>query len=134
MIQKLVEHYMSNKNKIEEIYKTKHPEDYKEVVKNVIDILSTVEEYGSPDPERIHVINDGDYQGTLLYIIGAKGYQPDNYWFVKVGYGSCSGCDTLESIRGYQNTTPNEQQIKDYMTLSLHIIQGLKAMDEDVVY
>ena len=81
-------------------------------------------------PERIHKIDDGDYQGTLLFVIAAKGYQPSKYWAVSVGYGSCSGCDTLEGIKsdGDYGESPNKQQIADYMTLALHIVQGLKQI------
>ena len=113
----------------------KHPDDYREMVRNVISVITDEKEYGSynPDPERIHEIDDGDYQGTLVYVIGAKGYQPSKYWYVKVEYGSCSGCDTLQAIRdsGYGYDTPNAEQVKDYMTLALHIVQRLKKMGDD---
>jgi hypothetical protein len=45
-----------------------------------------------------------------------------------VGYGSCSGCDTLQGISDYSHAAPNEKQIDDYMTLALHIVQGFKAV------
>lgn len=128
MIQKFVDRYMANKHELEKQFSEKHPEDYKEIVKAVITILNDTQEYGSPDPERIHEIDDGDYQGTLLYIIGASGYQPSKYWAVKVYYGSCSGCDTLQAIRGYSSEQPNDEQVKDYMTLALHIVQGIKEI------
>ena len=83
----------------------------------------------TPDPERIHRIDDGNYQGTLVYVIGEKGYQPDKYWYVKVDYGSCSGCDTLEGIRDYTDDAPTDEQAKDYMTVALHIVQGMKPME-----
>lgn len=57
------------------------------------------------------------------------GYQPHRYWYVLVGYGSCSGCDTLEGIRNYDNTPPNENQVQEYWTLCLHVAQGLKEME-----
>ena len=74
-------------------------------------------------------IDHGDYQGTLLFIIAASGYQPNKYWFVKVDYGSCSGCDTLEGIRCYSDGPPSDAQVADYMTLALHILQGIKPLD-----
>jgi hypothetical protein len=127
MIQEFIDKYMSNKNELRKLYSEKHPEDYAEVVKNVINLLSGG--YGSPDPERIHVIDDGDYQGTLLFIIPNHGYQPRTYWAVFVDYGSCSGCDTLESIREHSSKKPTEQQIDGYMTLSLHIVQSIKQIN-----
>ncbi|HSH24992.1 MAG TPA: hypothetical protein VLA13_05585, partial [Massilibacterium sp.] len=82
---------------------------------------------GTPDPERIHSIDDGDYEGTLVFVIAEKGYQPHEYWYVRVWYGSCSGCDTLQRLEGRGDEIPVEE-VKGYMTLSLHVIQQLKAM------
>lgn len=52
------------------------------------------------DTESITVIDDGDYQGTQLFLIPFDTYQPSEseYLLTYVGYGSCSGCDTLLSI------------------------------------
>jgi hypothetical protein len=111
----------------------KHPSEYKDIVKAVVSVVASADEYDDPDPERIHEINDGDYRGTLVFVIAAKGYQPSRYWYVKVGYGSCSGCDTLQAIHSYSDEPPSESQLKDYMTLALHIVQGLKEMGADVV-
>ncbi len=128
MIKNFVEAFVNNGHLIQAKYMKAHPENYAEVVKNVVEIMPEVD-YEKPDPARIHEIDDGDYQGTLLYIIAAEGYQPSQYWYVTVSYGSCSGCDTLEGIKGYGDGPPSEQQVKDYMTLSLHIVQGIKLME-----
>jgi len=45
-----------------------------------------------------------------------------------VSYGSCSGCDTLEAIRDYSGDTPTEKQLDEYMTLALHVVQGLRQI------
>lgn len=86
------------------------------------------DEYEKPDPERITVINHGDYQGTLVFVIGSDGYQPYTYWATKVSYGSCSGCDTIEAIRGYSYNPVTNKQVQDYMTLTLHMLQSLKEI------
>jgi hypothetical protein len=128
MIADFVKSWDANKASVRATF-AHHPEDYKAIVRAVIEMLAAnSSEYDKPDPERIHEINDGDYQGTLVYVIGASGYQPYRYWYVKVSYGSCSGCDTLEAIRGYQYGAPDESQVSQYMTLALHITQGLKEM------
>lgn len=101
-----------------------HPEDYAAVVKAVVEVVSD-----DLDPERVHAIDDGHYQGTLVFVIAEAGYQPSRYWYVMVAYGSCSGCDTLEGIRKYDDDPPTEKQIDLYMTLALHVVQGLKEMD-----
>jgi hypothetical protein len=135
MIAEFVQRWEAKKEHIRALFTTKHPDDYAEVVKNVIIHLAPdPENYDPyPDPERIHEIDDGDYQGTLLFVIAAEGYQPSDYWYVRVGYGSCSGCDTLEAIKMYSDELPNEKAIDDYMTLALHIVQGLKKLDGETV-
>lgn len=129
MIKTFVDRFQNHRAEIEEKLKVKHPEDYAALVKIVVEVIGGDYNDG-PDPERIHAINDGDYQGTLVFVIAEKGYQPTDYWYVRVSYGSCSGCDTLEAIRSYLDGPPTEKQIKDYMTLVLHIVQGIKKMDE----
>lgn len=131
MIAEFVELFMAGKPKLEALFSEKHPENYKAIVEAVMAVLNNGEHYGAPDPKRIHELDDGDYQGTLVYVIAATGYQPSDYWYVKVGYGSCSGCDTLEGIRSYSDDKPTEDQVRDYMTLALHIVQGLKKMGDD---
>jgi hypothetical protein len=130
MISKFVDRFMQNKPQLRAVFAAGHPDDYKAIVRAVIQSI-VGDGYADPDADRIHQIDDGDYQGTLVFVIAAHGYQPDDYWFVKVGYGSCSGCDTLEAIREYRDNAPTENQIDQYMTLALHIVQGLKSMQVD---
>lgn len=130
MIREFVDAWDSRKQEVREKFELKHPDSYGDVVRAVVGILGDSEAYGSPDPDRITSINHGDYQGTLLFVIGANGYQPDDYWYVKVNYGSCSGCDTLQAIWEYSSDPPTDKQVDEYMTLALHIVQGLKSMNE----
>lgn len=129
MITTFVDRFLREKETLRKRFELKCPESYEDIVREVITVI-TGEEYGdySPDPERIHTIDDGHYQGTLVFVIAAKGYQPSDYWYVKVAYGSCPACDTLEKIRGYSENAPTTEQVNDYMTLALHIVQGLKSM------
>jgi len=133
MITEFVGRFMEKKADLQELFAAEHPKDYKAVIKAVVSILNNGNDNRSLDPERIHEIDDGNYQGTLIYVIGATGYQPNDYWYVKISYGSCTGCDTLEAIRRYSNKKPNEEQVRDYMTLALHVVQGLKKMGDDEV-
>lgn len=128
MIQEFVDKFMERKADLRVIFAKEHPADYKAIVEAVVTLLHDENAYVSPDPERIVEIDHGDYQGTLVYIIGASGYQPSEYWAVQVYYGSCSGCDTLQAIHQYSDDPPNEKQIDDYMTLALHIVQGIKSI------
>lgn len=128
MIKKYIDRFMANKNKLAEKYKSEHPCSYKQLVEDVLRLISDSDEYGSPEPDIIHEIDDGYYQGTLLYVIPAIGYQPSNYFTIKVSYGSCSGCDTLKSIQEYSDEHPTGEQVKEYLTLALHIIQSMKEI------
>lgn len=118
--------FEAHKAALEAQFARDHPSDYAAIVKAVIAAITAEGDRPTPDPNRIHCIDDGDYQGTLLFVIGATGYQPYDYWYVKVAYGTCSGCDTLEAIRAYSDEPPTPEQVRDYMMLALHIVQGLK--------
>lgn len=74
------------------------------------------------DVEQITEIDNGNYQGTLLYILPFSKCQPSetDYFITYVDYGSCSCCDTLQSIQSlgdWGQETPNEEQIKDLVKL-----------------
>ena len=74
------------------------------------------------DSENFTTIDDGDYQGTLLFVIPEKLYQPcaSNYLMTYVSYGSCSYCDTMQNIL-YES----DDKVEDLMTLALHMIQHM---------
>lgn len=76
------------------------------------------------DIDNITEIDNGDYQGTLLYLIPFDRYQPSEteYLITYVGYGSCSGCDTLQAIRSYNRGKANDEQIQDLLLLCKDII------------
>ena len=79
------------------------------------------------------VIDNGDYQGTQIFLIPLDVYQPDvnQYVFTNTYYGSCSGCDTLQGILYRYYETPDENQIKDLMQLALHLLQKCKMLKEE---
>lgn len=139
MIEEFSKRWFERKHMVREEFEKALPDNYTDIVAAVVTMLHDEDQYNSIDPTRIHEIDDGDYQGTLVYVIGASGYQPSTYWYVKVYYGSCSGCDTLQDILSgnYGHETDEEaKEWKDHaidqlMTLALHIVQGLKQMGED---
>lgn len=132
MIQPFVDRFMAGKDALRETWRAAPPKEYADIVKGVIKLIHDADDetWRMPDPERVHQIDDGDYQGTLVFVIGATGYQPSDYWYVRISYGSCSGCDTLQAIRddGGWDEPPSDSQLDRYMTLSLHVVQQLKAM------
>ena len=119
-----LENYFQNTNQSE--YKS-----YEALVKIVVNniINPDLDEYDSFDTERIHTIDDGDYQGTQVFIMPKNEYQPSIYLVTMQHYGSCSWCDTLQGIHNYDDELPTKDQIKCYMSLSLHLIQQMKILN-----
>lgn len=136
MIKEFVKKWEQNKNKLEEFIKTHKQEEYdsyEDLVKLLFNIvINVVEDFcdNTFDTNNITIIDDGDYQGTQIFILHKKSYQPyiSEYVYTSVCYGSCSGCDTLQSISSYNYELPDEEQIKDYMTLILHLLQNCHYM------
>lgn len=129
MIEEFVNRWEQNKHLLEAHITQGHPKNYEELLRWMLERLFPDRENYVPDPARIYCIDDGDYQGTLVFVIGATGYQPSKYWYTKVGYGSCSGCDTFEAIRDYRDGEPSVQQVEDYMQLALYMLQQMKEME-----
>jgi len=133
MIKEFVDAWFAHKDELEALFRKKHPDTYSDILRGVIDMMSKGKGRHTPDPERITTIDHGSYSGTLVYVIAETGYEPNVYWYVRISYGSCSGCDTLENLRDYSDNKPTDEQVKGYMTLALHIVQQLKQMDgEDI--
>lgn len=100
---------------------------YEDLLRNGLECaIEDGKEYGLPDPSKIHTIDDGDYQGTYLFIIPEKGYQPSKYWATTVYYGSCSGCDTLQATMDLRRD--NEKCAGELWTLTLHMLQKMKEI------
>lgn len=97
--------------------------DYSYLVEKTIDIILEGEEWNTKE---ISVIDNGDYQGTLLFVIPKETYQPGahEYLITYVEYGSCSVCDTLERIQSWHTelTPPTKEQLNDFMKLCEDLI------------
>lgn len=128
MILDFVKRFDANRENLLRQFTENPPDSYKDIVEAVVRVLHDEDGYGTPDPRRIVEIDHGDYQGTLVYVIGADGYQPHDYWYVRVWYGSCSGCDTFQAIR-YSGREP-ETVAKDCLGLALNIVQQMRAMGD----
>lgn len=134
MIKEFCLAWWKNKDKLEEYLRTTPQSEYgsyEDLVKLIFDVVINPEEkHFKYDTENIRSIDDGNYQGTLIFILHRDIYQPDvsDYVFTSVYYGSCSGCDTLLSISGYEDDIPSEGQVEDYMTLCLHLLEHCHFM------
>ncbi|HWE83272.1 MAG TPA: hypothetical protein VG265_16595 [Gaiellaceae bacterium] len=136
VIQEFVDRFIAAQPALVERYATTKPESYAQIVKDVVELVRDESDDETPDPERIHEIDDGEYQGTLLFVIGASGYQPSTYWATHTYYGSCSGCDTLQSLDhdwGWEDEEPDlerrKQAAEGYGLIALHLVQRLTLVE-----
>lgn len=107
------------------------PMDYKDLVEMVVTyILNDPNSPKSSDfgIDDILEIDDGDYQGSLLYLIRReKYYQPDpgDYIMTTVSYGSCSCCDMLQGIDEDFYSGHEDRARNDLCSLCLHLVQEI---------
>ena len=134
MVEVFVERWNKYKGVLEEYFrKTEQNKygSYSNIVKLLFEKVINQEETNGYkfDIDGMTVIDDGHYQGTQLFIIPLNAYQPDETQYIITHnyYGSCSGCDTLQAISGYDyEKFPDEEQIDGYMQLALHLLQRCK--------
>lgn len=130
MIKEIIMQWEANKHKLENWFRTSK----RSMCRNYSDIVKAIFTYVIEDysPDEIHVIDDGDWQGTQLFLIHRDTYQPEvkDYLITDTYYGSCAGCDALKNIidRGERDDI-NEEQVKELMTLALHLVQKLRPID-----
>lgn len=137
MIADFVEKWDNHREDLEQYIRAtperEYAEDYISMVRVLFDkVINRESHYGYVyDTENIKVIDDGNYQGTLIFILHIDSYQPEvrEYVYTSVDYGSCTVCDTLKGIYG-QGGLPTEDQVKDYMVLFLHLLQRCHRFKE----
>lgn len=128
MIKEFFDSFIKNKDELVMLFAENHPSDYKELVTNVLRVVHPDVDNGISLDE-VHEICPKGHPGGLLYIFHSHHEcESRRYWYVKVDYGSCSACDTLLAIKGESYDTPLFSQIEQYMTLALHVVQGIKEM------
>ena len=134
MINEFIKKWDKHKSYLEEYFKNTNQSEYNNYT-SIVKILfeKVIDRNKKFDIDNILVIDDGEYQGTQIFIIHKDTYQPSisDYVYTNTYYGSCSGCDTLQAISGYDEGLPSKEQVKDYMQLALNILQRLKYMSED---
>lgn len=133
MLKYCVKQWDKNKDKLEEAFRTQwgwNTCEYKDLVVALVQYV--LNDADAPDWEhwdykRITEIDNGDYQGTLLYLIPRCCYQPcaHDYLMTYVEYGSCSGCDTLMGIQGYRDDALTDKQVSDFMTLCKDLLTSI---------
>jgi hypothetical protein len=129
MIPEIINQWEENKWKLKEYFQTtEQPQygSYRVIVEKLFELV-----IDGFLPEKITVIDDGDYQGTLIFLIPKDTYQPnsDDYIVTDTYYGSCSGCDTLQGISSYDDGLPTDEQVSEYMLLALHLVQKMRWLN-----
>ena len=103
---------------------------YKELVKLVFDIIVNSDEEEFSDnrllTNHITQIDDGDYQGTLLFTIPFDTYQPAEYEYLMtyIGYGSCSGCDAMQHAYYSHEDEDIEGKVDDIMKICRNLVEN----------
>lgn len=76
------------------------------------------------DLESITTVDNGHYQGTLLFVIPFDTYQPSEYEYIMtyIGYGSCSGCDALQAAQAWSEGKLTDGQLADFMLICKDLV------------
>ena len=146
MINEFVKAWDKNKDLLLENFKEKNPSSYQDIVEKLVTIVinpylkdECSVEYpmdNGLDIDNMTVIDNGDYQGTTIYIIPYDTYQPSvsEYVITNNYYGSCSGCDTFQSIKLWDDEATQEEienAAKDFHSLALNLLQQFKVLGGD---
>jgi hypothetical protein len=111
-------------NSYQDIYETL----FRLVVTEPQKINPQLTNYNEWNWNRFVKIDDGNFQGNEIYILCSNEYQPSltDYIFTSVAYGSCTVCDTFQSIEMLEDKA---ERVKQYMTLALHMVQETKSFN-----
>lgn len=128
------EKWDENKDKLEAALRKAdlHDQTYESLLKLTVthilnDDLTADAIYGGWNVDKITTIDDGDYQGTILFVIPRNTYQPSEYQYLMtyIGYGSCCCCDYLQSIEPDYGEAGTDEDIKNYMSLCKDFITNM---------
>jgi hypothetical protein len=131
MLKYCYEKWNKNKDKLEEALRNTDISrvEYRDLLVLTVDNILNDGEYNDPkwNTKGITEINDGDYQGTLLYLIPEDTYQPSEYEYLMtyIGYGSCTCCDLLQSIQPDSFEEIEEDNIAEFMALCKDFITNM---------
>ena len=131
MDKNIIKKWDANKKVLERHFKEDIQEyhycDYVQIVKAVVECILNDGTNVGYNSDSITVVDHGDWQGSQVFLIPEDTYQPTplDYLVTYQFYGSCSGCDSLQYIHDIDD---EEEKVKNFMTLSLHLIQNMKPL------
>lgn len=126
MIREITDPFVEAKGEFVKWLLTQDYPSYGELLRQALHLVNPERTHGGIDPEKITMIDDGDYQGTLVFVIGAVGYQPYRYWYTRVSYGSCSGCDSIQAAWGFGDYC----NFEGMYLIALHMLQEMREMTD----
>lgn len=135
MIHEYIDAFRENKRQFEKWVESIEEEiTYIDILRQVINLCLNpkyVDTLYELDEDKITEIDNGDYQGTLIYLIPRNCYQPmaSDYVYTSVFYGSCSGCDALLAAQDwdYCNIKYNVDMVT---TIALHLVENMKWLED----
>lgn len=124
---KFIKQWEANKNKLKKYFKNNKQYEYnsyEEIIRLILRLCLTGYDWNY----HIQSLKDDDNgHGYTLFIASTKN------GLIKAithnSYGTCSGCDTLLKISEYKTGYPTKEQVNEYMTLALHLVQRMKKID-----
>lgn len=132
MIKIMADCWNANKDKLREVLANRtdlNTCDYELLIKltfeNIFNNRETEYMYDETlDLDNITIIDNGSYQGTLIFMIPFDTYQPSEgeYLMTYIGYGSCSGCDALQAAQYWSDEKLTETQLSDFMLICKDIV------------
>ncbi len=133
MILNYVKQWEERKHLLEQWLNENEPNSYESIYEMLFNLVVTKpndDEYSEWDWGRFVKIDDGTFQGNEIYILCSNEYQPSltDYIFTSVAYGSCTVCDTFQSIEMLEDKA---ERVKQYMTLALHMVQETKSFKDN---
>lgn len=129
MIKEFYLAWEKNKDTLKEYFRTHEKNNYDsygELVELLFNLVINPEMDYKFNTDDMVELDNGGYQGTLIFILHRDTYQPDvtDYVYTNTSYGSCGYCDVLESIYYSNNeTSPTDDQVDSYMKLCLYLLQ-----------
>ena len=132
MLKYCYEKWNQNKDKLEaalrktDISRVEYRDLLVLTVENILNCSDDIDEEHW-DTDQITEINDGSYQGTLLFLIPEDSGDPAEYEYLMtyIGYGSCSGCDLLQSIQPDSHEETTDEDIAEFLALCKDFITNM---------
>lgn len=130
MLKWCVDKWFANKEGLRRVLETDESLkncEYLHLMELVVEhILNQKEEENSRfDSAKITKVDQGDWQGTILFFIPRKTYEPNagDYLLTYIEYGSCPLCDVLEKTKdGLYDNKNKKQSIDDFMIICKELV------------